>query len=95
MAPTPNVNAVMLAMSTASPVTSTNPYVSMAIRSPALAGAIGMMRLPPCAAITSITVPTVTGSANAGMRQASEPRRIIRPSACQRLAGPVGHALGR
>ena len=42
------------------------------MRSPALTGAIGMMRPPPCAAITSTTVAAVTGNANAAKPGAAD-----------------------
>ena len=53
------------------------------MRSPALTGASGTMRPPPCAAITSSAVPNVAGSPNAAMKQASDPSRTTRAAACQ------------
>ena len=65
----------------------------MASRSPALAGASGMMRPPPWAAMTSTTVLSVTGSAKACMKAASEARRMRRASACHE-ATPVRKSRG-
>ena len=63
------------------------------MRSPALTGAKGTMRPPPCAAMTSTAVPTVAGIEKAARKQASEPRRMSRASACQ-LATPVTNRFG-
>ena len=53
------------------------------MRSPALTGAIGMTRPPPCAAMTSSAVRGVTGSAKAARKHASDASLMILPSACQ------------